>query len=163
VNALTTQAQEFLKTLFEHLHNAQLDVAPLELDHICYRVATLPEYDALKTTLASLGTLLTESQIGGRPIATYKLFEPICFEDRKIFVVELPAPKVGAEYKTGFEHAEFVIQESFESFMGRHAHLEFDLRGMGKRNNAEVRIGFGECSVKFHGESLEGVIEGEIS
>ena len=36
--------------------------------------------------------------------------------NREISVVELPSPKQGTFYPTGLEHAEFVIEESFEDY-----------------------------------------------
>jgi len=94
----------FLDKLFGYLSEKKIAVSNFELDHICYRVETEERYQALKIALSNLGELLTESQIGGRVIASIKLNDPIIYKNRKIEVVELPAPKQGSFYKEGFEH-----------------------------------------------------------
>ena len=107
----------FLDRIFQYLSAKKVDVKRYELDHICYRVETEERYQALKKSLTSIGELLTESQIGGRAIASIKLKKPIVYKDRKIWVIELPAPKKGSFYKEGFEHVEFVIDVPFEAFL----------------------------------------------
>lgn len=149
----------FLQRIFEQLKSSKIDVADLELDHICYRVATVERYQILKEKLQNIGDLLTENHINGRAIATFKLHKPIVFQKRKIWVLELPAPKAGSNYPEGFEHVEFVISESFEDFMKRYPSAVFDKKGLSKKVNAELRISFGNLSVKFHHQSLEYVIQ----
>ncbi|MBV5336219.1 VOC family protein, partial [bacterium] len=55
-----------------------------------------------------------ESDIGGRPIATFKLTTPIEVRSRDggtrfVDVVEIPSPKDGSPYGAGLEHVEFVV------------------------------------------------------
>ncbi|MEM6316124.1 MAG: VOC family protein [Bacteroidota bacterium] len=116
---------DFLDKIFQYLQRTRIDVRQCELDHICYRVETLERYEALKIELATLGEQLTESIIGGRPIASFKLNEPIFHKKRQISVIELPAPKQGSFYKEGYEHVEFVIDISFLDFMKQHSNLTF--------------------------------------
>ncbi|MEM8527489.1 MAG: VOC family protein [Bacteroidota bacterium] len=155
---LQVQAKLFLTDLFQEIKLQGIDVQYLELDHICYRVETTERYEALKEELLEIGELLVESEVGGRSIATFRLHEALIFEDRKIEILELPAPKPNNHYREGFEHIEFVISEDFETFMNRYAHCEFDTKGMKKVINPEIRLSFGERSVKFHHQSLEEVI-----
>jgi predicted metalloenzyme YecM len=151
----------FLDRLFAELAAVGIDVARFPLDHVCYRVASSERYAELKPRLATAGELLHEAMIGGRPIATYKLHEPIVYAGRRIDLVELPAPKPGRTYDEGYEHAEFVITESFVAFMARYPHVAFDTDGAHKPVNAELRVPLGALSVKFHHQSLEDVIARE--
>jgi predicted metalloenzyme YecM len=73
--------------------------------------------------------------------------------------LELPSPKKGSEYSEGFEHVEFVIDEPFEAFIKRYPKTLFDKKGQFKKVNADLRIQFENCSVKFHHHSLEYVIK----
>ncbi|MEN0003015.1 MAG: VOC family protein [Bacteroidota bacterium] len=148
----------FLNQIMNALKADQINVASLELDHICYRVETFTRYEELKEALALFGVLLAESQIGGRPIATYKLHEPIRFREREIWCLELPAPKAKTPYMEGFEHVEFVINEPFDVFMNAHPQVQFDTKGMHKAVNADIRVCYPSCCVKFHHHSLEYVI-----
>jgi oligoendopeptidase F len=151
----------FLGRIFAALKGAGIDVAAFPMDHICYRVATAERYAALKSALERSARLLHEAMIGGRPIATYKLAVPLHYAGRVIDVVELPSPKPGRRYEDGYEHAEFVIAETFAAFMARHPHLSFDTSGAGKAHNPELRVVFGDISVKFHHDTLERIIAAE--
>lgn len=115
-------------------------------------------YEVLRTMLAQHGTLLGEHMIGGRPIATFRLNEPFLFEGRSIEVIELPAPKHGSDYAEGFEHAEFVVDEEPLEFSKRYPLLKWDLFGISKSINADVRLNYDGYSVKFHQRSLELVM-----
>lgn len=156
------EAQKFLDQVFVNLERAGVDVAGFELDHLCYRVETLEEYRRFKTELVGKANLLHEAVIGGRPIATYELRTPIHYQrsgiQRKISILELPSPKPGSPYRSGLEHVEFVIDESFEAFLARYPQLIFDMSGANKASNPEVRLSFEDCSVKFHHQSLKEVI-----
>ena len=149
----------FLQTIFQNLQQINLDVSNYELDHICYRVETEKDYQEKKIQLSDLGELLVESLIGGRPISTFKLNDPIEYLEREIYLVELPAPKSGSKYQEGFEHVEFVIDKSLEEFKAQYQAIDFDEKGFQKEINADLRIGFGKSSVKFHEHNLEYVIK----
>ena len=99
-----------------------------------------------------------EKIISGRPICTYKLRNPLVYEARKISVLELPAPKDGSPYQEGFEHVEFVIEESFEAFMQRYPHISFDTKALSKAINPDIGIDYDGVRVKFHEQSLEYVV-----
>ncbi len=148
----------FLDRIFQVLDQDGIDVSQYELDHICYRVETEEQYESLKTQLQPLGELLTESQIGGRPIATFKLFQPIKYHEREIWCLELPSPKEGSPYSEGFEHAEFVIDKPFEEFMSLYPSLTFKTKGMSKEVNPEISRKYGDLAVKFHHHTIEYVI-----
>ena len=148
----------FLDNLFQYLSKKKITVSNYELDHICYRVATEERYQTLKKALSNLGELLTESQIAGRAIASIKLNEPLMYKNRKIEVIELPAPKKGSFYKEGFEHVEFVIDVPFVDFMAAHPHLNFVTKDLKKSVNPGITLKETDFSVKFHHHTLEYVI-----
>ena len=151
-------ADPFLSRLFAALEQDGLEVAGYELDHLCYRVSSRERYEALKTGMADYGRVLSEKEIGGRPIATFELTSPIVFADRQIPCLEIPAPKAGSSYPEGFEHAEFVIDRPFAEFMAAYPHLDFDTKGMHKEVNPEIRLAYEGFSVKFHHHPLAYVI-----
>ena len=101
----------FLQRIFTNLEKDHLDVSNFELDHICYRVETLPIYLSLKKMLSQQGPILSEEEVGGRLISTFKLNKPIIYQRRQINCIELPSPKQGSFYEQGYEHVEFVINE----------------------------------------------------
>lgn len=158
--AFYSQAVSFLEALFQKINETSLDISSYELDHLCFRVGTAEEYREYSAFLLSIGTALIESEIGGRKIITFKLSAPIIFKDREVDVLELPAPKAHHGYVSGFEHAEFVITESFCEFQKQYSEIEFDLSGSKKGLNPDIRLKFSpNMSIKFHHNSLEDVIE----
>jgi uncharacterized protein len=151
----------FLEKTFFYLDHDGIDVSSYELDHLCYRVDSKERYQKLQAELSRLGTLLNEAEINGRKISTYKLTDPILFNGRQIFLVELPSPKDGSPYPEGLEHSEFVIPERFGDFMKRHPSVPFDLSDIQKKSNPDIKIKYDGFSVKFHNKSLEMVIKTE--
>ena len=65
------------------------------IDHACYRVADLKQYQILKSKFAELGELLTEANVNGRPIATFKLFHPVQIDSS----ISIPLIEPAFEFK----------------------------------------------------------------
>ena len=148
---------EFLSRIFFGLKKDNIDVSNYECDHICYRVETKERYAELKLILSQYGESLGESIINGRPIDTFKLKEPIIFDDKVVSCVELPSPKKESYYLEGLEHVEFVIDVSFDEFMKKYPDLRFDIGGISKKINPDIGIKYSGFSVKFHRNTLEYV------
>ena len=129
-NSLFSDPTPFLDQIFHHLQEDQVDVSAYELDHLCYRVESIERYTELKEACIAMGSLLTETLINSRPISTFKLHQPILYQDRAIELLELPSPKPGSPYAEGFEHVEFVIDENLDRFVARYPHLVFDTKGI---------------------------------
>lgn len=153
----------FVNKLLDDLKNTGIDVSGLEMDHICFRVEHTEQYDALKSFLVRHSVLLVEHEINGRFIASYRLLEPIIIGAFSIEVLELPAPKKGSPYPMGYEHVEFVTDRSLENFLSKYPNLKWDLSGMNKQTNRDIRLRFDSgFSVKFHEQSLEKVVQAEL-
>lgn len=160
LDKFTNQPVEFfLDSIFDRIEEIGIDVSTFELDHICYRVDTTENYNRFKLLLEESAHLLVESLIKDRPISCFKLREPINYINRTISVIELPAPKSGSAYEEGYEHVEFVIHSSLEEFLDQYPAVKFDVTGMGKKINPDLRVQLGGLSVKFHRQGIEEVIE----
>ncbi len=149
----------FLSQIFNDIKSVEIEISHYFLDHICYRVENQEKYSSLKNTLAKEHQLLIESEINGRNISVFKLKFPIQFEGRSIPLLELPAPKTGNNYPEGWEHIEFVIDESLDLFLEKYQNIAFDKKGFSKPLNRDIRLKLGTLSVKFHETSLEKVIQ----
>ena len=195
----TKRSNEFLSYLHEHVpyfvasiaaglkSQCDMDVSDLQADHICYRTDTIEQYTILVEALQSSGdfALLVESEIGGRPIATFKLATPIEVEsadsNHSIDVIEIPSPKEGSPYNAGLEHAEFVIgddtcsdpsdsdvhQSAFKSWMEKYPSVSWNIKAMNKQCNPDISTKleiekYGKVSIKFHRMPLEDVIKFEV-
>jgi predicted metalloenzyme YecM len=158
----------FVSRLITGLQKVGIDVDELYMDHLCYRVETTQEYKLRYEELQIIATLLTEELIGGRPIATFKLHKGIhiALSNRIVECIELPMPKPSTFYCSGWEHAEFVLNESesLQDFAKRHPTIDWDYSGLDKSCNQDIRVELDSNSstkmnVKFHKLSLEKVIE----
>jgi len=150
----------FLERIFMNIASDKIDVSEYVLDHICYRVETMEEYESMKGFFSERWTLLIENIIGGRPIATYSLYEPIIYRDREIHTVELPSPKEWSFYPSGWEHAEFAVGEDWWRLETIYPDVEWDTRSMWKTINPELSRKYSDgLSIKFHEHPLEYIIE----
>lgn len=151
--------EDFMRSLTAKMADVGIPAQDYKSDHLCFRVGTAAEYDYYKVALSAHGKLLTEARVNGRAISTFLLTSPFQTESHQIRLVELPSPKSGAVYATGFEHAEFVTSECFSSLRARFPHLEF-IEGGNKNLNPELCLKLDSgVQVKFHHHSLERIIE----
>lgn len=153
-----------------------IDVSKFEMDHICYRCESEEEYKRVCGALcSSFGDMLTVSNINGRPIATIRLHSPICHAGFEVTCVEVPCPKPGRPYKSGLEHAEFVVgspedgmhkRRRLTEFVSEHPDCAFDQSAIEKEINADVSLNFdtelGPIVAKFHQRPLYEVIAFEL-
>ncbi len=148
----------FLNKVKYFLAQKQIHFDDLNPDHICYRVDNLERYHMWKYEIKPISNTYNETKINGRPISVFRLKKPIIYEKKKIYVVELPAPKIiGEKYTEGFEHVEFVI-DSFGNFFNQHPRVVFDNTNINRPVNPWISLQFEGFSVKFHLKSLEKII-----
>ncbi|HFA47985.1 MAG TPA: hypothetical protein ENJ95_03085 [Bacteroidetes bacterium] len=95
LSKILTDPNSFLKNIFHALEKININVTNYELDHICYRTKNIAQYYFLKKELNNIGELLTESKINGRPIATYKLHQPIILKHNRFCALRAGSPLLG--------------------------------------------------------------------
>lgn len=153
------QAVRFLREALRISKSEGLELRPhWDIDHLCYRTASLEEYESLCRALLDFSNCLIESPVNGRLISTFKLFEPLFVEGWRVDLIEVPAPKPGRPAQSGFEHFEVVCDEPFEDLQTRFSHLKWDQRGLEKLWNQELEANFSNFAIKFHHLSLESVV-----
>ncbi len=154
--------KKFLRDLLKDLSNTNIKIDNKLIDHICYKVSSLDEYEKSKSFLNSLGTKITELNVNGRPIATYKLYEPLEIYDFKIPLFELPAPKSGLNIESCYDHIEIVIGDNgFAKLLNENPELNWKTKCQHLEINPDISIKLKSGIVKFHPTSLEKVIEEE--
>jgi predicted metalloenzyme YecM len=158
--------EPMLQAIDSALKAAQLP-RNLLCDHICFRVEHDGAYQQFKKSLERVAVLEGEHHIAGRPICTFRLLTPYQSATAGLIeAVELPAPKKGSPYALGWQHAEFVTDDSLDSFMRRYPHIDFNTQAMGKSHNPEISMDItgpkGEAyAIKFHQEPLLTVVARE--
>lgn len=153
------QAKFFAKQVLLDAEKAGIFLASnWMMDHLCFRVASTEDYITYQKLLKPYGSLLSEEHINGRPISTYLLHKPFWVESFLIDTIELPYPKAGTHYDTGFEHAEFVVDQAFSTITAtlKDTDLQYSL---GKNAfNRELKVKLNEkTQIKFHHMSLHSV------
>lgn len=131
----------------------------VQMDHMCYRVATTEQYEAKKAAMLSVAKLLGEVKVNGRLISSFRLNEPVIFDRWRVDTVELPAPKPGTPTAEGLEHVEFVLYDDLGIFLGKYAHKQFNMQSADRGINPEVgyKLPSGR-GVKFHLLNLPTVV-----
>jgi predicted metalloenzyme YecM len=165
--SILEQIPEFVDKLFAEIKKCNIDITAYEMDHVCYRVETAEEYRTHFNYLSTIGELLVEHPIGGRPIATFKLHKGVSLpkHNRTVFLIELPMPKPTTFYNSGWEHAEFVVPDmDLNEFAKQYPDINWNRSGMNKDFNQDICIDLDKSvdnrlTVKFHNLSLETVIE----
>jgi predicted metalloenzyme YecM len=149
----------FLKQIVQETVDAGFDLSDfVQMDHMCYRVGSYEVYEAKKQELSQVAQLLGETQVNGRPIATFRLRQPVFHEQWRIDAVELPAPKKDVATKEGLEHVEFVLYDDKETFLKKYAHKQFAMQSADRGINPEIGFKLPTYSVKFHLLNLPTVV-----
>lgn len=130
----------------------------VQMDHMCYRVPSPERYELKKHELTNVGKLLGETQVNGRPIATFRLHEPVMHSKWRIDCVELPAPVSDTAPKEGLEHVELVLYDDKETFLQKYAGKQFNLDSAERGINPEIGYKLPSYGVKFHLLSLPTVV-----
>jgi predicted metalloenzyme YecM len=162
-------AIRFTRTILSEARAVGLPLESKSVDHLCFRVEHVDDYRFACNLIASgtahdlRGTLLAESMVNGRPISAFKLHESLIVDDQVVSVIEIPSPKQGRHYATGFEHIEVVTAMSFAELRQRFQHLTFEGPASDNSFNPELVWRASRGTVKFHHQTLEHVIELERS
>lgn len=145
----------FLDKIFSNVKGAGFEDEELsEIDHVAYRTETNERYEELKKEFEKISSNFSEVIISGRPIAVYRLKEPLVYGNWKIEGLELCAPKEGSFHREGLEHAEFVTKKSLKDFLYDHENIGFNMSAYSKEENPELILEFEDCAAKFHTQSL---------
>lgn len=142
---------EFLDKLFLKLEEIGIDVSEYEMDHMAYQASSDEDYDRLKPEFLKIGEIISENIVGGRRVGVFKLKNQLTYKDYKISAIELLAPQQGQKCLSAFQHAEFVIDESFESFIKRHPGVSWDINSINRDLYPRLKLQLSEgVTVKFH-------------
>lgn len=162
-NKFEQKLLEFARPMLRELDDLEMMPDISLIDHACYRVASVEAYQIIKGNLEQHATLLSEALINGRPIATYKLAQPLAIAPGYVLdVIEIPAPKAGRNYQEGFEHLEAVTKIPLKQFMVLYPNIQFDCSNLTALVNRDVSCILKSGHIKFHERSLEEIIRDEL-
>lgn len=149
--------KNFLDKLIKDIKEKGIDVSNLNLDHFGYQCSSNEDYDRLKPEFKKIAKLISENIVGGRRVGIFKFNTALEYKNWKIQAVELVAPKEGQNCPSALEHAEFVIDENFDSFVKKYSSLSWDLTAINQPTFPMVKLKLSDYTqVKFH---LQPVLE----
>lgn len=166
-------ASRFVSRLASELEGLGIDLSPESVDHLCYRVETIERYEEVFRNWSRVASCIAESSVNGRPIATFRLHEPIeavvpsaknWEREVRLHVplLELPAPKPSKAYKEGWEHIEVVTGEPLAELVRRKGDLQWNVSNIDHGVNPDVSVTLKAGTIKFHPTSLESVVQHEL-
>jgi predicted metalloenzyme YecM len=148
----------FVKDLLANQSEAGIDTSGCQLDHLCYRVSSMDEYNDAKAKLKPLSSTLATTIHNGREFSIFKLKQPLIVGNQQISLIELPTPASDKPYATGLEHAEVVITEGFKEFCELHKDTFTHQPDMGSANATAILTFADKTTIKFHPISLAEAI-----
>jgi predicted metalloenzyme YecM len=166
ISQLVAEEREFFGDLCDHFE-IEKNVASLKnlITHLGYRSTSKEGYEEKKQELSKIGMeMLTEVEIGGRPISTWK-HSSVNFENNKPFILELISPKANNKYREGLQVVALLLPEENRTeanlqSLFRLSPDTIETSGLLNTFNPHVEIALSSGSViKFHIRSLEEVIE----
>ncbi len=137
-----TNYTPFLDNFFAEITRVGIDISNLKLDHIAYQAATSAEYENLLPEFSQLGELVNQEIIGERRVAIIELKTPLIYKNYTIPALELIEPKKGQQCDSAFQHAEFVMEETFEKYMAKYPAIHWDTSSMNRSEFAHLKLNF---------------------
>jgi len=149
----------FLEELLENINKLGVDVSDLDMDHIAYQASSNEDYDRLTKDFEKIGKKVSEEIVNGRRVGIYQLNEPVHFKQYSPYAIELIAPKTEQNCKSALEHVEFVLKDSFDSFLKRYPNLPWDTIAINQPMFPMIRLKLTDTTqVKFHLKTVLDIV-----
>lgn len=151
--------ESFFADVLLQLKKLHIDIQGMPVSHICYRVATISEYETIRDQLKPLCSQYNEHNFNGRPISLFILKIPLTLsKDFTTSMIELPSPRQTHMYPTGFEHVGIVIGKGLTEFKKKYKDIF-----TGEKDRKYYTLPFvtfpNGSSVKFYEHSLKEIVE----
>lgn len=158
-NLILDQFPPFLDKLLENINKFGIDVSKYELDHVAWYASSSENYDKLIPKFKEFSEMTREAIVGGRRVGIFKLNEPMQYKSYSILAIELIENKPDQVITSGPEHAEFVIDVTFEEFLAMYPDVKFNESAVYREEFPMIILKLEDhMQVKFH---LENVLEME--
>ena len=117
---LQSQVEAFSRKLTSALEELDIleECKGLQIDHICVRLKNNNDVAELKNELSGFGQIISSVEVNGREISILQLSQPLQLGFWQTSGVELPYPKQNHDYPDGWEHIEFVLNDTENTMDG---------------------------------------------
>lgn len=114
---ITDNLNKFIDKTLVQLQKLNVDVTNLELDHFGYQTSSKNDYESKKIESQQIGNIASENIVNGRRVGIISLVNPHLYRNFKILGIEIIEPKEEQICLSSLDHLEFVLKETFESFI----------------------------------------------
>jgi len=140
-----------MQEILMKLEALDLDVSSYECDHIAYRTTTKKEFEAMVEEFSKLGKKLPDAIIRSRIVSVFKLYKPLVIGSYTIPAIELLEPAEEDKFRSGLEHAEFIVNADLEEFSKQNESLNWNKQDLDREISPELGLAIDEnLGVKFH-------------
>lgn len=137
------------------ISNVPFDLSSYQMDHFGYQTSSAQDYELLRNSCSTIGTLVSENIVNGRRVGIFKFLAPFIWENYEIEGFELVEPKPDQVCPSELDHIEFVIPEDFSSFIEKHNNIDWDLIAMNRPEFPKISIKLDDGkSIKFHTKDI---------
>jgi len=154
--------KNFLDKLLHDIEERGVDVSKYDLDHFGYQCSSDEDCDRLKPEFEKYAKLIDEAIVSGRRVGIFKLNISLEYKNWQIQAVELVAPKEGQVCPSALEHAEFVIDTDFDTFVKKYPNLTWDMSKVNQPTFPMITLKLSDnTQVKFHYKPVLEIVKQE--
>lgn len=147
----TKEITDFLDKFLEKMKETGIDLSGYTIDHVGYQASSTEEYEKKKI---EFGNLVHEAVVADRRVGVFK------YNGNGLLAIELIEPRPGQKCKSGWEHAEYVIDEPFEKLVTRYKNLSWDTSSVNRPIYSHLKLKLtDDMQVKFHLMDILATIE----
>jgi len=107
MHVISQEFEIFMQVLEERLHTLGIVFSDYPIDHVCYRVANISEFENLQQKFMQASLLCTKKFFHERTFLLFVLRKPFVYKEFAIPYLEFAQPGGSDSYARGFQHIEF--------------------------------------------------------
>jgi predicted metalloenzyme YecM len=133
------EIETFLDNLYKEINETGIDLTNLKIDHLAYSTSSTKEYEETLPKYLSQGEMVKEAIISNRRVAVIILKTPINYKNNAINALEVIEPIEGQESISGWEHAEFLV-DNYNALLNKYPKLPWDTNNKDRRPFSRIKL-----------------------
>lgn len=148
---LVADALKYLDEFIQKVEGTGIDVSGLNLDHVAYQASSTEDYESKKPEFENIANYIHEAIVNGRRVGVFGLEKPLEYKGNKIVALELIEPTEGQVCESAWEHAEYVLNETYRDFMAKYPNLDWNTSSIERGSYSHLKLRLDEnTQLKFH-------------
>lgn len=148
---LIADAIKYLDEFTKKVEQTGIDVSNLNLDHVAYQASSTKDYENKKPEFEEIANYTHEAIVNGRKVGVFGLEKPIDYKGNTIVALELIEPTKGQVCESAWEHAEYVLNETYRDFIAKYPDLDWITSSIERNVYSHLKLRLDEdTQLKFH-------------